>query len=286
MAAPGQHHRTDERTWRLVLCYEGTRFRGWARQPGQRTVEGELERCLQTILRAPVRLSVAGRTDAGVHALAQVASFVTDAPVEPRRLRLGLDALLPDDIAVLSVERAPDGFEARAASARTYRYRLLISPSRPVFERHFVWSRHSEPDRAALEAAAGMLAGRHDFAALTPSARLYHSCVRRVLAARWYEPGAGADARVGVGSGGAHAAGPGAGSAGAVTAGTELWFEITAGSFLHNMVRVVVGSMVDVAEGRLSLADFAAALASGERRRMGQTAPARGLALVAVSYEP
>jgi tRNA pseudouridine38-40 synthase len=255
------------RTWRLDLCYEGTAFKGWARQPGERTVQGELERVLGTLLRVPVRLSVAGRTDAGVHALAQVASFVSDVAVDARRLRLSLDALLPQDIAVLSLERAPDGFEARAAASRTYRYRLLVSPPRPVFERAFVWWRHTQVDRAALQAAADMLLGGHDFAALTPSARLYRSCRRRVLAARWHDPGL---QEAGLAS---------------AAAGRELWFEITAGSFLHNMVRVAVGSMVDVAEGRMTLEQFAAALAGGERKRMGQTAPARGLALTAVSYE-
>lgn len=245
-------------TWRLELQYEGTRFRGWAKQPGLRTVEGELERALAMILRLPVRLSVAGRTDAGVHAIRQVASFSTAAAVDAARLRLSLDAVLPDDMGVQVVQRAPDGFTARAATSRTYRYRLWLSPARPVHERAYVWPVYARLDRAVLQVLADELVGQHDFAALTSSAGLYHSCVREVRSARWLLTPPQHDG--------------------------EAWFEITAGSFLHTMVRVAVGSMVDVAQGRLSASQFTAALARGERRNMGQTAPARGLALIGVDY--
>jgi tRNA pseudouridine38-40 synthase len=236
--------------YRLDLAYDGTAFKGWARQPEQRTVEGELERALATVLRERVRLSVAGRTDAGVHALAQVASFATGADVVPDRLRLSLNALLPEDIAVIAVKRAAGDFVARQAVARTYRYRLLVSPVRPVLARQYLWCPRGAVDASALQRAAQLLVGRRDFAACTPSAHLYRSCVRTVTP----------------------------------PAGEEWVFEITADSFVHNMVRVVVGSMVDVAQGRLTSEEMATALESGERRRMGQTAPSRGLAIVAVAY--
>jgi tRNA pseudouridine38-40 synthase len=252
------HAPQHDATWRLDVQYEGTRFRGWAKQPGLRTVEGELELALETVLRERVRLSVAGRTDAGVHAVAQVVSFACHAAVDPRRLRLSLNSLLPDDVAVRTVLRAPDGFEARAAASRTYRYRLWLAPVKPVHERTYVWPLRGELDREALVTTARLLIGHHDFAALTPSAHLYHSCVREVRSATWLQPPA--------------------------EHGDELWFEISAGSFLHNMVRVAVGSMVDVAQGRLTAEGFVEGLASGERRRLGATAPARGLALVAVTY--
>ena len=130
---------------------------------------------------------------------------------------------------------------------------------KPVRERAYVWNVRGGVDGAALRAAAALLPGRRDFSALTPSAHLYHSCVREVTAAAWTDEGRRPTARAGA------------------------WpFEITAGSFLHNMVRVAVGSMVDVAQGRMTLEEFAEGMAAGERRRMGQTAPARGLALVAV----
>jgi tRNA pseudouridine38-40 synthase len=250
-------------TWRLDLAYEGTAYSGWARQPGRRTVEGLLGDALETVLREPVRLSVAGRTDAGVHAWAQVASFVcARRDLHPDRVRLSLNALLPPDIAVSRVSSAPPGFTARKAASRTYEYRLLISPVKAVRERAYVWNVRGAVDVVRLAEAAALLPGRRDFAALTPSARLYHSCVREVSDAGWL-PTAGGDAPTGY---------------------AEWVFTITAGSFLHNMVRVAVGSMVDVAQGRMTLEEFADRLAAGERRRMGQTAPARGLALVAVAY--
>ncbi len=248
--------------WRLDLAYQGTAYRGWARQPGQVTVQGLVEDALATVLRERLPLSVAGRTDAGVHAWAQVASFSSArTDVVPERLRLSLNSLLPPDIAVLRVSPAAPGFVAREAASRGYRYDLWATAVKPVRERDFVWVLRGAVDGAALRAAAGLLAGRRDFAALTPSAHLYHTCVREVTAAVWTDDGPTPDGE-----------------------GRRWRFEITAGSFLHNMVRVAVGSMVDVAQGRMTLEEFEAALASGERRRMGQTAPARGLALVRVAY--
>jgi tRNA pseudouridine38-40 synthase len=250
--------------WRLDLAYEGTEYRGWARQPGFASVEGRLEEALATILRERVRLSVAGRTDAGVHAWAQVVSFsCARRDVAPERLRLSLNALLPPDVAVLRVSPSPPGFVAREAASRSYRYDLWETSVKPVCERAFVWVVRGRVDGAALRAAAGLLPGRRDFAALTPSAHLYHHCVREVTAAAWTDDGPTPDGD-----------------------GRRRHFEITAGSFLHKMVRVAVGSMVDVAQGRMTLEAFEAALASGERRLMGQTAPARGLALVRVAYPP
>jgi tRNA pseudouridine38-40 synthase len=159
-------------------------------------------------------------------------------------------------VAVTAVTPAEAGFDARAARSRTYRYRLWLPAVRPVHERAYVWDVHGRVDVALLEQAAAALVGERDFAALTPSARLYRSCVREVRHAAWTR---------------------GANDA-------EWVFEINAESFLHNMVRVAVGSMVDVAQGRMTPARFESGLAGGERRAMGQTAPARGLALVAVEY--
>lgn len=250
------------RTWRLDLAYQGTAYRGWARQPDVASVQQRLEDVLAKVLREPVLLSVAGRTDAGVHAWGQVASFTCSRDdVRPERLRLSLNSLLPPDIAVLHVSPAPTGFVAREAAARTYRYDVWAAAVKPVRERDFVWALRGELDGAALRAAAGLLPGRRDFAALTPSAHLYRSCVRHVSAAVWSDAGPTPDGE-----------------------GRRWRFEITADSFLHHMVRVAVGSMVDVAQGRMTLEEAAAALASGRRRRMGQTAPACGLALVRVMY--
>ena len=260
-----------ETVWRLDLVYEGTGFRGWARQPGLRTVEGVLGEALATVLGGPVRLSVAGRTDAGVHAWAQVASFATERRgLDPDRLRRSLNALLPPDVGVEAAAPVPPAFVARQASSRSYAYRLWLAPFKPVRERSWVWAVRGPLDTALLSEAAELLPGRKDFAALTPSAHLYPHCVREVKRAEW-RPAVSA------------AAGPPP-AVPAADLSREWVFEITAGSFLHNMVRVAVGSMVDVAQGRMTLEAFAEGLAAGERRRMGQTAPARGLALVAVRY--
>lgn len=254
--------------WRLDLEYEGTAFHGWARQPGLRTVEGVLGDALEMILRQPVRLSVAGRTDAGVHASGQVASFACSrAGLDSGSLRHSLNAVLPPDVAVTRVSPAAAGFAARDGRSRTYRYRLWLSPVKPVHERTYVWDVRGDVDTGSLREAAKLLPGKRDFAALTPSADQYHSCVRDVLGAAWRPCG---EAAMNFG--------------GVAAAGTEWAFEITAGSFLHNMVRVAVGSMVDVAQGRMTLEAFAEALAAGKRRHMGQTAPAWGLALIAVEY--
>jgi tRNA pseudouridine38-40 synthase len=267
------------RVWRLDLAYQGTDFHGWARQPGLRTVEGVLGDALAMILREPVLLSVAGRTDAGVHASAQVASFVcARQDLRPERLRHSLNAVLPPDVAVLQVSPASTGFVAREGRSRTYRYRLWFSPVKPVHERAYVWDVRGGVDTALLMEAAALLPGKRDFAALTPSARLYHSCVREVLEAVWRPV-----ADRGAGSAGSRS-GVGCGEAATAEGGPEWAFEISAGSFLHNMVRVAVGSMVDVAQGRMALEEFAEALAEGRRLRMGQTAPARGLSLIAVRY--
>ncbi len=250
-------------TWRLDVAYQGTAYRGWAKQPGHLSVEGLLEAAVATVVREPVRLSVAGRTDAGVHAWAQVVSFsCARTGLAPERLRLSLNALLPPDIAVLRAAPAPGAFVARRAASRRYRYDLWETAVKPVRERDYVWVLRGAVDGDALRAAAALLPGRRDFAALTPSAHLYHHCVREVTSALWTDDGPTPDGE-----------------------GRRWCFEVTAGSFLHNMVRVAVGSMVDVAQGRMTLGEFEAALASGERRRMGQTAPARGLALVAVTYD-
>jgi tRNA pseudouridine38-40 synthase len=268
-------------TWRLDLVYEGTAYRGWASQPEERTVQGALEGALAIVLRERVRLSVAGRTDTGVHAWAQVASFVTARPdLRPGRLRMSLNALLPPDIAVVRVQPAPDGFVAREAASRTYQYRLWLSPVKPVRDRAYVWPVRGRVDIGLLRQAAALLPGTHDFSALTPSAHLYHSCVRTVHSAAWAPVTTRPGACTGDDPGASAADDPDS----RAPAGPEWVFTIRAGSFLHNMVRVAVGSMVDVAQGRLSVEEFAEALESGERRRAGQTAPARGLALVAVEY--
>jgi tRNA pseudouridine38-40 synthase len=242
---------------KLTLQYDGTDFAGWASQPGLRTVQGEVERALRTVLGergqdgATLSLTVAGRTDRGVHAWGQVASYRHEA-VDPIRL----NALLPEDVSILASEPAAGSFDARRdALSRTYCYRVLARRSRDVFERGRAlwWPR--EIDRDALAACAALLPGTHDFTAFTPTETEHVRFERRVLRAEWREQRA-----------------------------DVLAFWIEADAFVRHMNRVLVGTMLEVAAGRRSVEQFAELLAGSPRSAAGPTAPAHGLALAAVGY--
>jgi tRNA pseudouridine38-40 synthase len=235
---------------KLTLEYDGAEFVGWARQPGLRSVQEEVERALQTFLHEPVALTVAGRTDRGVHAWGQVASYGHEA-VDPQRL----NAVLAPDVSVLTCEPRPEGFDARGdAVSRTYCYRLLQRRSRSVFERgHALWWGRAL-DRQALHACAAALPGRHDFTAFTPTETDHVRFVRDVCSAAWRERG------------------------------DLLEFWIEADTFLRHMNRVLVGTMLEVATGQRTLEQFTALLAGRPRADAGPTAPPHGLHLAAVSY--
>jgi tRNA pseudouridine38-40 synthase len=238
-------------TSRMLLEYDGNGFGGWARQPGQRTVQEELEKALRLILREQeLTLAVAGRTDRGVHAWGQVCSYEHEA-VDPLRL----NALLPRDVAVLDCNPAPDGFDARHdAISRTYCYRVLHRRARSVWlEGRALWQ-GGELDRAALRDCAAALAGSHDFTAFTPSETYHARFERDVTRAEWRAEG------------------------------DLLEFWITADTFMRQMIRVLVGTMLEVATGRRTLEDFVALLAGAPRSRAGRTAPPQGLALASVGY--
>lgn len=242
-------------TVRLDLEYDGSGFRGWARQPGLRTVQGELETALATVLREKVELTVAGRTDTGVHARGQVASFETPAEV-PSDLARSLNGLGPGDIGVTAATVVADGFDARRdARSRSYRYRLLARRAPSPFEQgRALWWPH-RVDREALDACAGALVGTHDFTAFTPTQTDHVRFDRDVLAASWSQ------------------------------AGDALEFEITADAFMRNMVRALVGTQLEVASGRRTATSFAQLLNGAPRSAGGDTAPPHGLYLESVSYD-
>jgi len=235
---------------RLTIEYDGTGFAGWAVQPGQRTVQGELQAALTTLLREPVALAVAGRTDAGVHAWGQVAAY----PGPPVRLA-SLNALLGPDVAALSCQETHPRFDPRAdALARTYCYTVLARSAPSAFRRHTALHWPYRCDRDLLHACAASLPGAHDFTAFTLTDTEHRWFTRTVETAEWRERG---DV-------------------------LELW--ITADAFLRHMNRTLVGTMLEVAQGRRALDDFVALLAGAHRRDAGHTAKPHGLALAAVRY--
>jgi tRNA pseudouridine38-40 synthase len=245
------------RNIRLLLEYDGTRYHGWQRQADAATIQQTLEEALERLTGEKVALIGSGRTDAGVHALGQVANFRLTSTIPLKAFHDGLNSMLPKDIAVLAATEAPPEFHARkSALSKTYEYRILNRGNRSPLHHHYAWWIAPHLDLETLAAAAAFLPGEHDFTAFRASGSDNKNPVRRVLAAAWRdEPGG------------------------------WLSFTITATGFLRGMVRSLVGTMVEAGRGKAPSTLLAELLTSGARHLAGPTAPPQGLYLVEVFYE-
>jgi tRNA pseudouridine38-40 synthase len=244
----------------LLVAYDGTDFHGWQKQAGLRTVQGDLEQAVQMVVREQCNVVGASRTDAGVHALGQVAAFSADTRLAPRKLAAALNARLPDDIRVRRAAEVPEGFSPISeAIAKGYRYRMLFgangTPTRPLFGRRTTFWTPYALDPVAMNLAARRLIGTHDFASMT---RLHHgreSTVRTVH-----------DCMV------------------TRTGRRRLRVDICGDGFLHNMVRIIAGTLIEVGRRRMKPDEMERVLGARDRTAAGQTLPPEGLFLMWVKY--
>jgi tRNA pseudouridine38-40 synthase len=240
---------------RLDLAYDGTNFHGWARQPGVRTIQGELEQALHRMFDGSPQLSVAGRTDAGVHAAGQVASFSASGRPDAGRIQRSLNAMLAPEVVVLSARLMPDGFDARhSATGRQYLYRINAGPVPDPFEARFVWHHPSSLSARRMRSAALLLRGEHDFGSFCRSPKLPMGTVRTLR-------------RLSVSR-----------------RGDRLDIRAVADGFLHQMVRSLAGTLVAIGEGRIDPEAVPSILAARNRAAAGPVAPPHGLTLVSVVY--
>ena len=270
--------------WKLTLAYDGTEFRGWQVQPGERTVQGELQAALGRITGESPLPQGSGRTDAGVHALGQVASFTLAAPIPAENLQRALNRTLPSSIRILETRTARSTFHARhSAVAKTYEYRVYRAALCPPFLARYVYACPWPMDVESLQRSARLVEGEHDFTSFAatdpelarrgldpnenrPIPRVGFqmepptpSCVRRIFSSGWEER--------------------------LTEAGPLLIYRVRGNGFLHHMVRNLVGTMLDVGRGRLSAESIPEILAARNRSAAGPTAPARGLFLYSVEYD-
>ncbi len=248
---------SQPRRIKLVVGYRGTRYHGWQIQPNVMTVQGTLEAALKTIANEPVRVHASGRTDTGVHALGQVVHFDTTSPIATSGLVRGLNSLLPADIVIKRARDVSVDFHARySARRKTYAYVVHNHALRPPFHMPYVWHVTQPLNLAAIQAAAEVLVGQHDFSAFRAANCAARSPVRTLMRAS------------------------------VKRRGKRLLFVLTADGFLQHMVRNIVGTLVHVGRGQIDAAAMPAILQSRQRKKAGPTAPPQGLYLVRVMYPP
>ena len=240
---------------KLTLEYDGTNYAGWQLQSGQDSIQGQLEAALEKIFATPLRIHGSGRTDAGVHARAQVATFTLPRSFDPMELSRALNATVPPDIVILNAELVDDGFDPRRnAVARVYEYRILNQQSPSVFENRYSWLVRDPLDLDRMNEAARLFVGEHDFAAFRSLGSIVKTTMRRIASSEWQREGA------------------------------LLSYRVEANSFLRDMVRTMVATMAEIGRGKLQSSFVAQLLARGERSMAPAAAPSRGLFLIEVRY--
>jgi len=246
-----------ETKFKLVIEYDGTAYHGWQRQAADRSIQAEIEKALAVMTRLEISLAASGRTDAGVHALGQVAHFACDTNITAEAFLKGLNSLLPADIVIRSCENVPADFHARYdARRKTYRYRILNRSVPTAVNNRFVWHLRQPLNFEAMQAAAAYVVGEHDFKAFEGTGSPRSSTIRNIFRAEFMRD-----------------------------AEEYLIFEIEGDGFLRYMVRNVVGTLAEVGRSRITPEDFKAILESRDREQAGATAPPQGLFLVSVDYE-
>ena len=249
--------KVDRRNIKMVLAYDGTQYHGWQWQKNALSIQAIVEEKIQILTREHVTVIASGRTDAGVHALHQVCHFLTHSDMDPESIRKGLNSLLPEDILVRHAEQAPFDFHARySVKSKTYEYRLLNREQPDLFIRHYAWHMPRKLDMARMEACLSLLRGRHDFSSFKSARSDNLNPVREMIRAELHDsPDSGL-----------------------------ICFVFEADGFLRHMVRNMVGTVVEVGSGRISLEEFQEILGAKDRKRAGLNAPPQGLFLTMVRY--